>query len=288
VKRASRDPWDAALRVSAPPEGPCLDEARIVAFYAGELDGDAAAAVRRHLAECASCLELAADARRFMESMEAPAPPAAAPVARGTRLPWLAAAASVALVLSAAWWWTTRRPATVPPGDTSPPRVAATPRNPWADLRVPKAAFTRTAGPDDLIWRDPADDAPAPPRADAFAQAMRAYERDDYALAEARLASVVAREPARVEAHFYRGVCLLLMERVPQAVASLETAMERAGRPPGETVSFYLALAYLKAGDPERALPLLEALRGSSRFRSEAERLRQQIAPRPGSRSEPR
>jgi tetratricopeptide (TPR) repeat protein len=276
-----REPWTAVLRERPPAEGRCLDEAQLLAFYTGKLADAEAEAVREHLASCRPCLELARDARRFAESMEAPvseqagkeAPPPA-------RWPALAAAAAVVVALAAGWWWS-RRPA--PPGSEagSPPApsgaVSITPRNPWADLPIPKVADARLADPSELLWRDPAAEPADPASADDFAVALRAYEQDRFAEAEQGLARLLTRQPGRAEAHFYRGVCLLALGRTEDAIGPLDRAHAAGRGEAREAAAFYLALAHLKAGRPQRALPLLDSISGSPRYRAEAERLRAQV-----------
>ena len=51
------------------PAAQCLDEQQAVAFYSGTLSREEADGVRDHLADCPACLDLARDARQFLEIM---------------------------------------------------------------------------------------------------------------------------------------------------------------------------------------------------------------------------
>lgn len=275
----TNEPGSATLNTREGEAGPCLDEATTIAFYSGELDAARAEGVRHHLAECRSCLELARDARRFLEAMDAGAAEAAAPVAHGSRTRLWPLAAAACVTLAVGWWWL-RQPTTSGPAPSRPLASSAAPTvrsTRWADLRVPKAPYSPAGLPDDLVWRDDPDDAPRGSEPGAFDRAMQAYARDDLAEAERRLARVLSREPRHAGAHFFHGVCLLIMGRTQDAIASLQRAREYTDGPARDAALYYLALAHLKAGAPDRALPLLEELRGSRRHGKEAERLRQDV-----------
>jgi hypothetical protein len=47
----------------------CLDDSQMVAFYSGRLDETETESIRAHLADCRECLELARDAREFLQFM---------------------------------------------------------------------------------------------------------------------------------------------------------------------------------------------------------------------------
>jgi tetratricopeptide (TPR) repeat protein len=148
--------------------------------------------------------------------------------------------------------------------------------NPWQYLEIAKAEYTPPAGPqDDLIWRD---EGPEPPKLSSFARAMRSYERGEYALAERRLERVLETDPTHAEAHFYRGVSLLLTGRPTDALAPLHAATRHGQGRLREDAHWYLALAYLKAGGPQQAVKHLDVVvQTSNRRRAEASQLRQQV-----------
>jgi tetratricopeptide (TPR) repeat protein len=271
------EPWNAVLRARAKTAGPCLDEETMVAFYSDQLGQERVPAVRQHLSECPSCLETAKDARRFLEAMgPAGATADAKAASRPARGRWWTLLSAASVLLAVGWWWArSPTPDGRPPQETAPPGAAGTKApNRWAELHVPRARYSPSALPSDLVWRD-GEARPASP--DAFADAMRAYQRDEFAEAERRLAAVLAREPRRAEAHFYRGVCLLMLGRARDAVTPLTQARARADGENAEDAAFYLALAYLKEDAPDRALPLLDTLREGRRHVREAERLRQEV-----------
>ena len=71
------------------PDSPCLDEQQAVAFYSGSLSQEEVEGVRNHLADCAACLDLAREARQFVEAMSGPvdAPPNQTAVEGASRAP---------------------------------------------------------------------------------------------------------------------------------------------------------------------------------------------------------
>jgi hypothetical protein len=54
------------------PADACLDEQQVVEFYSGVLGDEEAERVRNHLADCPKCLDLAREARQFVEMMSGP------------------------------------------------------------------------------------------------------------------------------------------------------------------------------------------------------------------------
>jgi tetratricopeptide (TPR) repeat protein len=166
-----------------------------------------------------------------------------------------------------------------PIAQTPPP--ITTPRsgeNPWRDLEIAKAEYAPATPTDDLIWRDEGSELPSAPKVSLFARAMRPYQQDDFAEAERRLEQFLEKNPKHAEAHFYRGVSLLLLGRTADAVAPLETAVEHGDAQVREEAQWYLAQAYLKLGEPSKALPHLDAvIERSEKHRSEALPLRQQV-----------
>jgi tetratricopeptide (TPR) repeat protein len=229
--------------------GECPGESALVAFYRGRLSEAEAESVREHLAACAACVELARDARAFVEAMGDAVVPAMPP-SRATR--WLAAAAVLAVALLAGIWLT--RTAPVAP-DPETRAAEPSPKAPgrWQDLPVAAAAYP-AAPEDELVFRS--DE----PRADEFREAMAPYVRGDHAAAEAALTRFLASHPGDAGAAFYRGVSLLLLGRPEEAAPLLESA---AGSPePPDEARWYLALALLKAGEDSAALRALEAVAG--------------------------
>ncbi|MEX0879450.1 MAG: tetratricopeptide repeat protein [Thermoanaerobaculia bacterium] len=249
-----------ALRARA--ASPCPGEETLLAFYRGDLSEAEGESVREHLAGCASCVDLARDARAFLETMES-----VPERSRSFPLRWLAAAAVLAVALLAGLWVARRGPAAATPPPV-PAAAALVSANPWRDLPFVAAAYRPPAPEDELVFRSEEE---APPEA-AFAAAMSPYARGDYAAADVGLARFLQAHPGHAEAAFYRGVSLLMLGKPEEARALLESAAA-SSRPPAE-VRWYLALALLKSGEPAAALAELDAVgRAPGPHRAEAAEL---------------
>ena len=245
----SADDLEAAVRALAAGDGsPCLGDERLLAFYDGRLTGDEEDAVRDHLASCPSCVELARDARRFLEARHAataPEPPVSvaddAPVGGGWRQP-VALAAGITLLASGLWLspWYGRPPAPAGPASAAP--AAA----PGPEAPIARAQYTPSVS-DELVWRDAGDGA-------AFAHAMTPYALDDFTETERRLAAYLQQRPGDARAQFYRGVCLLMLGRPEEAIPPLASAA-RAGGPLGTEARRYLARAQAPRRDRVKASP---------------------------------
>lgn len=219
-------------------------EAALVAFYRGGLTGTEEDAIREHLAACASCVELARDARRFVEAMGADA--SVMPMPRARR--WLALAAVLAAAAIGLIWIAKSRPVAPLPAAA----VSESAARSWKELPVAAAPYA-PAPEDELLYRS---DAPAD--ASDFAEAMAPYVRGDYPAAEAALARFLQAHPRDARASFYRGVSLLLLRRPEEAAPLLGAAAESG--PPPEGARWYLALAHLQSGDEAAALRELDAV----------------------------
>jgi TolA-binding protein len=263
----------------------CVDEEQITAFYSGQLDERKADAIRDHLVECRTCRELAREARQFLQAMTEPMQVAtAAPMSVSTR-PWyrvhgprlwrLAAAVLLAVSLPLlVWQWQQRAPsdqqAKMPPTPSQPRE------NPWRNLEIAKADYV-PAPPDELIWRDEPG-TPTSPKVSALARAMRPYQQNDFAEAEQRLAQFLEKNPKHAQAHFYRGVSLLMLGRTTEAVAPLEAAVEYGQGRVSEEAHWYLAQAYLKADEPSKALEQLDTvIAAKGKYRADAEKLYERV-----------
>jgi tetratricopeptide (TPR) repeat protein len=265
----------------------CLNADQLVEFYRGELDESQIELIRDHLAECTDCLELARDARQFLAAM---GESVTAELRNGTvSSGWfqtrsgklLLIAASLVIVAGAGLlvWreWRVKSPAgrqAQGPSATPTPRV---PENPWQDLTIAKAEYTRPkTSREELIWRD--GNAQTPNRPGPFVRAMAPYEQNDFAAAEKQLAQFLEKNPNHAAANFYRGVSQLLLGKLSEAVTSLEAAVAHGDVGFREEALWYLALAHLKAGSHSRALADLDAVIGVSvKHRVEAEQLRQKV-----------
>lgn len=214
---------------------------------------------------------------------------------RVQRTPFLlAAAAMVVFGIGIAFlFWRTHRVEIQPvqqARSSKPPAAAAAvasgapAANPWRDLVVAKAEYSPpVAGPHEMSYRDGKQ---APEAQSTLPLAMEPYERDDFAEAERRLAELLARNPGEAEAHFYRGVSLLMLGRTPEAVAPLRAAIKTGEGALVAGARWYLAIALLKHGQPTEALEQLDALSAApGARRAEAAQLRQEVLARmPASR----
>lgn len=286
-QRMMREYIKAAVH-SETPSGACLNEELVVAFYSGRLGDNEQETVRDHLAECPTCLELAREARQFLRAVSEPIP-AGSDSSSSAMLAWCHAhrralflmAASVVITIGGtlSMWRAWRVEAPSEQAKTPIPLVSTPtlPReNPWRDLEIAKAEYA-PAPPDDLIWRDEGPETTRASKLSPFAQAMRPYERNDFVEAERQLRQFLAKNPRHAEAHFYRGVSVL-MSHTTDAIAPLEAATEYGRGRVVEEAHWYLALAYLKAGEPSKALRHLDAvMETAGEHRPEAIKLRQQV-----------
>jgi len=238
-----------ALR--ARPAAGCPGETALLAFYGGRLAKAESESIREHLARCAPCVELARDAREFRGAMEA------APQSPRRVGYWLAAAAALATATLAGLVVARSRPAaTAPRPEPETAASAPAPAKSWKDLAIAPAPYAPVAPEDELAYRS---GEPAP--GGAFAEAMSHYVRGDYAAADAALARFLEAHPGQGAASYYRGVCLLLLGKPGEAVPLLRSAAASSKSP--DEPRWYLALALLKAGDGDAALPGLDAIAGT-------------------------
>ena len=152
---------------------------------------------------------------------------------------------------------------------SSSPEMAHAPLS-WETVAVPKADYI------------PPRPDPAPFRsanaAALFERAIANYQNGDYATAAQQLEEVVQLQPDNASAYFYRGVALLLAERAAEAVAPLEKAVELEAGFTRDRARYYLALAYLRTHQTERARAQLEAiLQNVCPYRTDAEKLLRQL-----------
>jgi len=220
---------------SAGASGTCLDGDTLARFYEDTLSGERADEVLEHLATCPACLEIAQDARAFVEALHEAHPVSLAPRPLGVRYAVAAFVGAIAL-LAGTYSVVHRRPA-------SP--------EPWANLAVEPAAY------DELVWRS----GEPTPALDPLDAAMRRYRAADYAGAVDDLAPYVDAHPGDPRGRFYLGVARLVHGDPAGAAADLEAAIALDGAP--ADTAWYLALAHLRSGDPAAARPALERLAAS-------------------------
>lgn len=111
----------------------------------------------------------------------------------------------------------------------------------------------------DLLWRG----APERPRIhDELAIALEPFGRDDFAESATRLRRLTAVYPGDPQVHFYLGVSELYLERHGEAIETLSASLRLAADDPelSATSTWYLALAYQRSGQRDRAIAMLERL----------------------------
>lgn len=204
--------------------------------------------------------------------------------ARDRRLWLLAAVMIVALALLLALWRAREAQAPSEQQAGRPvPRLSATPDNPWQNLQIAKAEYV-PASPDDLVHRDEPKQLKSSNQ-ELFAEAVRLYQLNSFAVAQRRFAQFLRRNPKHAEAYFYRGVSLLMFDKTMAAIAPLEAAVKYSRGHLNEKARWYLAQAYLKAGDSAKAREQLDAvIAAKGQHQADAEKLRERIRQEPRGR----
>jgi len=237
----------AAARAGCPP--PEL----LLAARAGVLPEASGAAVAAHLASCPSCRALGEDladeelsklTAREQERIRARVlAEAGVRGAAGWRWFWrpVPVAAMAALVVAAGAWIYVSRPAdrTGVAVEQAVVRLPEVLRLEKPVVRLPAAAA--------LIWRG--EGAPAQEEfLKELGAALEPYRAGDCREAASRLEALSQKYPKSAEAHFYLGVCRLLLERNQEAAAALEAARRLAEGPLAQDAAWYLGIAWLRAG----------------------------------------
>jgi TolA-binding protein len=268
-----------------------LREDIAVAYLRGELSEGEQEAFEQHYFQCAECFERLQVVRELggLLRLEGAAVPQPAALRRqpnpGPAVGWLAWAAGAAFVaVGAAMVIRNVRPldpgAPVPSTAASPSAVSPTAAPP-ATLPTPERP------PLDFLARvEPPPYAPlvvrgGEPGDDAFARAMEAYVRGDYAGAAVGLRVAVREDPESAEAHFYLGVCELLAGRPEAALGPLRRA---AAGDPGfaEAAQYYMAKAHLARGDVAAARNALRVVAsGDGDHKEQAARILLQLGAEP-------
>lgn len=262
--------------------GPCLEAAQLIDFYSGLLAKQENVAVREHLTSCPKCREEARESRVFLDVRAEPSETRpAVRVAFLSRHVLLAAAMLVITTGAALLIWRARRTEVPPetqalsttPSTIVPPAAA---QNPWRDLVIAKADYAPpTAGPGELYWRIGGKGAQTQ---STLPRAMMPYETNDFAGAERLLAEFLKDHPDAADAHFYRGVSLLMLGRTPEAVPPLLAAVDNGTGKIRDEARWYLALALLKDGRHATAFEELDLLASApGDRRGDAVKLRQDV-----------
>jgi tetratricopeptide (TPR) repeat protein len=246
-----------------------------LAARAGALREETERRIAEHVGKCVVCKDLLrsleltelADIRPEEEARIRRRVIAVAPIPVKPRLRWLwlsgpilVAAAAALLILRVQ----SPRPADVP-ATAVVKQDSAPPVKPMV-LALNKPAVLLP--PDALIFRG-ADDGSQGYGKELVA-ALAPFRADDYATAAALLDSVAVRYPKRPEAPLYQGVSLLFLNRPADAIAPLERASGLAkGQLKGDNqlksdAQWYLAAAYERVGDRDRAIAQLRNLCGAA------------------------
>jgi cytochrome c-type biogenesis protein CcmH/NrfG len=154
---------------------------------------------------------------------------------------WFIAAAAVAAgcVATALLWQFSRSP--------QPPVAASLPR-------LEKPALPAGGG---LVWRGA-----APGEAEELARALEPFNANDFPESSRRLEAFVKRYPQNARGEFYLGVSRLFAGADADGIVALEHA-ERLARDDGDLaghIAWYLALAYARVNQVERASSKLDGL----------------------------
>ena len=175
---------------------------------------------------------------------------------RFRRQMWPLSAAAAVLALAASGsvlLWQSRNIQHAP----APPRLSQDVRLPNVPsvFKLEKPSMPAPA-PTDLVWRGAGSG-----EAD-LARALEPFASDDFAEAARRLRALVERYPQSAAGHFYLGVSELFLARDPDAATALETAQRLAkdSADLAREATWYLAVAYRRTGQIERAAATLDAL----------------------------
>ena len=155
----------------------------------------------------------------------------------------ISAAAVVIMAVPVVWRLVGPAQETAPPTTsiTTAPEPATPALTPLPRITVEKASLAALAN-ESVVLRG----STSPRRAllDDLAVALEPYRRDDFEDTLTRLTALEPRHPAAVEIAYYRGVCLLLLDRPAEALTPLRASAPRI--PTGEA-AYYLAVARVNA-----------------------------------------
>jgi hypothetical protein len=266
-----RREMDAALAQIRSTAGPCPDPDRLMAVVAG-VPLESANAIRQHIALCPVCEQLSRDLGTYEF------PGASGAEDRRIRARWRHTAASAHGAFLWNWLWrplpvaaaiaivtiaaviAVRRPSLAPPSNeiaavhTAPAPVAFALVLQKPGIKVPADSV--------LTYRGDGQDSQALLK--DLAAALEPYRSDNYAEAARRLERLVPKYPSAAAPAFYLGVSQLFLKQNDSAFESLQTARRRPDEALRDDISWYLAVAYERAGKNAEALREAERLCGKA------------------------
>jgi len=236
-------------------------------YLQGRLDEEEASAYEDHFFECEACFAALSDLRALQDGLSRTrrAVEARPWIVRPPR--WVAAAAAVLVLGLAVAFWLPRRAPTPPPSadagsravTVAAPAPGASSLAELARVEAPPWTPTRLRGPESEASR-------------RFRDAMEPYAKGDWGAALPLLREAARLQPEAADAAFYRGACALLVGHREEAVESLRRVVALGETPFLEEARFYLAKAYLGAGEIEPARQELNAVVGLDGERRETAR----------------
>jgi len=232
----------------------CPPADRLWAGARGELPPDEVVLLTNHLASCEACTLAWRVAMDFGDTDRAASVTPMVPRRTPSMPVWLPIAASVMLVAGSLVAYRMTRSAPAPA--VSQTQTPAPPSAPVFVLALEKADI-RISARTGLVWRGTGDQRTF---MNDLAEALVPYRDGQYAAAVDRLEGVARKYQDMAEPHFYLGVSRLLAGRAADAVSPLQRAQELAEDGLRDNAAWYLAVAYERAGQPQRAREQLHAL----------------------------
>jgi cytochrome c-type biogenesis protein CcmH/NrfG len=135
-------------------------------------------------------------------------------------------------------------------------QFTTSPRQP-APVSLPRLEKPARPAPDGIVWRGS-----AAAEAQALARALEPFDANDFPESSRTLTAFVSRYPQNADGRFYLGVSRLFVGADADAVVALEEA-ERLVRDDADLtghIAWYLALAYARVNQVERASGKLDGL----------------------------
>ncbi len=110
-----------------------------------------------------------------------------------------------------------------------------------------------------------------------IAQAYKAYDEQNYTLALEKFEEHLRSNEEDVASRFFYGISLMENEEFDSAISSFKTITANNQRDYSDAAKWYAVLCYLKIGDDQSAISLLDELQDSEEFGQNARLLRQDL-----------